>query len=41
MENYLYVSPSPHIHGGDSIAKNMYGVLNEVSYGNAKYQIGY
>ena len=27
MENYLYVSPSPHIHGGDSIAKNMYGVL--------------
>lgn len=27
MENYLYVSPSPHIHGGDSISKNMYGVL--------------
>lgn len=23
----LYVSPSPHIHGGDSISKNMYGVL--------------
>ena len=28
MENKLYVSPSPHIHGGDSISKNMYGVLN-------------
>ncbi|MDH6533923.1 RnfABCDGE type electron transport complex subunit D [Parabacteroides sp. 52] len=27
MENKLYVSPSPHIHGGDSIKKNMYGVL--------------
>ena len=27
MENSLYVSPSPHIHGGDSISKNMYGVL--------------
>lgn len=27
MENNLYVSPSPHIHGGDSISKNMYGVL--------------
>lgn len=27
MENKLYVSPSPHIHGGDSISKNMYGVL--------------
>ena len=26
MENSLYVSPSPHIHGGDSISKNMYGV---------------
>ena len=25
--NLLYVSPSPHIHGGDSISKNMYGVL--------------
>lgn len=25
--NNLYVSPSPHIHGGDSISKNMYGVL--------------
>ncbi|MDH6356157.1 RnfABCDGE type electron transport complex subunit D [Parabacteroides sp. PF5-9] len=23
----LYVSPSPHIHSGDSIDKNMYGVL--------------
>lgn len=23
----LYVSPSPHIHGGDTISKNMYGVL--------------
>ena len=27
MENYLYVSPSPHIHSSDSISKNMYGVL--------------
>ncbi len=27
MENKLVVSPSPHIHGGDSIPKNMYGVL--------------
>lgn len=27
MENSLYVSPSPHIHGGDSISRNMYGVL--------------
>lgn len=27
MENKLYVSPSPHIHGSDSISKNMYGVL--------------
>lgn len=27
MEKNLYVSPSPHIHGGDSISKNMYGVL--------------
>ena len=23
----LHISPSPHIHGGDSIKKNMYGVL--------------
>ena len=27
MENNLYISPSPHIHGGDSVSKNMYGVL--------------
>ena len=27
MENKLIVSPSPHIHGEDSISKNMYGVL--------------
>ena len=27
MENNLIVSPSPHIHGGDSISKNMYGGL--------------
>lgn len=27
MENKLIVSPSPHIHSGDSIEKNMYGVL--------------
>ena len=27
MENNLIVPPSPPIHGGDSISKNMYGVL--------------
>ena len=27
MEKSLYISPSPHLHGGDSISKNMYGVL--------------
>ena len=27
MENKLLVSPSPHIHSGDSIPKNMQGVL--------------
>jgi len=27
MENKLVVSPSPHIHSGDTIEKNMYGVL--------------
>lgn len=27
MENKLIISPSPHIHGGDSISKNMHGVL--------------
>lgn len=27
MENKLIVSPSPHVHSGDSIEKNMYGVL--------------
>jgi electron transport complex protein RnfD len=27
MENKLIISASPHIHGGDSIPKNMYGVL--------------
>ena len=26
MSNFT-ISPSPHIHGGDSIEKNMYGVL--------------
>lgn len=25
--NKLIISPSPHVHGGDSIEKNMYGVL--------------
>lgn len=25
--NNLVISPSPHIHSGDSIEKNMYGVL--------------
>lgn len=27
MENRIIVSPSPHLHSGDSIARNMYGVL--------------
>ena len=27
MDHHLIVSHSPHIHGGDSISKNMYGVL--------------
>jgi electron transport complex protein RnfD len=27
MDNKLVISASPHIHGGDSIEKNMYGVL--------------
>src|SRR5690554_3890539 len=27
MENKLVVSPSPHVHSGDTIAKNMCGVL--------------
>lgn len=27
MQNKLVVSPSPHIHSGDTIEKNMYGVL--------------
>ena len=27
MSNKLTVSLSPHIHGGDSVQKNMYGVL--------------
>lgn len=25
--NKLFVSPSPHIHSGDSVSKNMYGVI--------------
>ncbi|MDR1645822.1 MAG: RnfABCDGE type electron transport complex subunit D [Tannerellaceae bacterium] len=27
MENKLIISPSPHIHSGDNIGRNMYGVL--------------
>lgn len=27
MANKLIISPSPHIHSGDSVEKNMYGVL--------------
>lgn len=27
MENKLIVSPSPHVHSGDSISKNMYAVI--------------
>ena len=28
MENKLVISLSPHVHGGDSVKKNMYGVLS-------------
>ena len=31
MENKLIVSLSPHVHGGDSVQKNMYGVLIALS----------
>ena len=27
MENKLIVSLSPHVHSGDSVKRNMYGVL--------------
>ncbi len=27
MDNKFVISPSPHVHSGDSISKNMYGVL--------------
>ncbi|MFW5753559.1 MAG: RnfABCDGE type electron transport complex subunit D [Marinilabiliaceae bacterium] len=27
MDQKLVISPSPHIHGGDSVQKNMYGVV--------------
>ncbi len=27
MEQKLIVSPSPHVHSGDTIPKNMYAVL--------------
>ncbi|MFW5890056.1 MAG: RnfABCDGE type electron transport complex subunit D, partial [Marinilabiliaceae bacterium] len=27
MDQKLVISPSPHIHGGDSVSKNMYGVV--------------
>jgi len=27
MDNKLLVSLSPHVHSGDSVEKNMYGVL--------------
>ena len=27
MAQQVIVSPSPHIHSGDTISKNMYGVL--------------
>ncbi|HAC21147.1 MAG TPA: Na+-transporting NADH:ubiquinone oxidoreductase subunit D [Porphyromonadaceae bacterium] len=27
MENKLIIAPSPHVHSGDSIEKNMYGVV--------------
>ena len=27
MENKLFISNSPHVHSGDSVKKNMYGVL--------------
>ena len=27
MMQFLKVSPSPHIHSGDSVKRNMYGVI--------------
>nr|WP_234408541.1 RnfABCDGE type electron transport complex subunit D [Marinilabilia salmonicolor] len=27
MNQKLVVSPSPHVHSGDSVSKNMYGVI--------------
>ena len=33
MENKLIVSLSPHVHGGDSVQKNMYGVLDRTDSG--------
>ena len=27
MGNKLFISNSPHVHSGDSVKKNMYGVL--------------
>jgi electron transport complex protein RnfD len=27
MDQKLVISPSPHVHGGDSVKKNMYGVI--------------
>ena len=39
MNSTLIVSPSPHVHSGDSIGKNMYGVL--IAYIKRKYQLGF
>lgn len=43
MENRIIVSPSPHIHGGDSISRNMYGVLIALipAFAFSVYQFGW
>ena len=39
MENKLVVSHSPHIHSGDSIPKNMYGVLIAIRHSGIIYSV--
>lgn len=43
MENRIIVSPSPHIHSGDSISRNMYGVLIALipAFAFSVYQFGW
>lgn len=43
MQSQIYISPSPHIHGGDSISKNMYRVLLALlpAFGVMLYNFGW